>query len=124
MEFSTKQKNELLTGVILAQELEPIIEDTRRFITIRSFRKDKSGELSLWNKTIPSHDMLNEAVFNLAVYSVRLEDMEYDLDESMLPEYRLIKGIDSFEKLYSELAQYMGDVSGLLPHWHCDNPLE
>lgn len=37
MELSIKQKNELLTGIILAQELAATIEQTRRFITVKSF---------------------------------------------------------------------------------------
>ena len=37
MELSIKQKNELFTGIVLAQELKATLEQTRRFITVRSF---------------------------------------------------------------------------------------
>ena len=48
MELNLQQKNNLLTGVILAQESEPIIVDTKRFITVRSLRKSPDGKPALF----------------------------------------------------------------------------
>ena len=124
MELNLRQKNNLLTGVILAQELEPIIEDTRRFITVRSLRKSPDGKLSTWGKKIPSDEDFNSAVYFVKVYSVRSDLMEYDLLESQLSEYSYFEIIETLESLYSILSGYMNDCDSLVPQWDCDNPLE
>ncbi len=124
MELSLKRKNELLTGIVLAQELKPVIEGTRRFITLKSFKRDDSGRVSCWGKTIPSEDDLKHAIYNLRVYSIRSELIEYDIDESQLSEHTSITGINSLNDLYEEVAPYLDDMTGLIPQWDCDNPIE
>ena len=37
MELSINQKNELFTGIVLAQELKATLEQTRRFITVKVY---------------------------------------------------------------------------------------
>lgn len=53
MELDIKQKNELLTGIVLAQELTALTEDTRRFMVVKSF-DIADGHIKPWSKTLPN----------------------------------------------------------------------
>ncbi len=123
MEFNTKQRNNLLTGVVLAEELTPVIEGTRRFITLRSFKLENDGNFSSWSKKLPSEEDCKSAVFNIRIYSVKSEYMEYDLHESQLSEHIFFENL-SYEELLLRIAEYMDDLSGLIPQWEVGNPLE
>lgn len=123
MELSIKQKNELFTGIVLAQELEATLEQTRRFIVVKSF-EICDNKIKPWSKTIPtSYDDLN-AVFVVKVYSIKSEYIDLDVDERDCSEYECIDNIYSFETLYEVLRKYIGDFSGLIPQWNVDNPIE
>lgn len=113
MELSIKQKNELLTGIVLAQELEATHEQTRRFFIVRSFAIC-DNKIKPWSKTIPtSFDDLN-AVFVARVYSIKSEYIDFDVDEQDCSEYECIDNIHSFEELYKVLKKYINDFSGLM----------
>lgn len=123
MELSIKQKNELYTGIVLAQELEATLEHTRRFITVRSF-EICDNKVKTWSKTVPtSYDDLN-AVFVVRVYSIKSEYINLDVDERDCSEHEYIEDIHSFEELYKVLKKYIDDFSGLIPQWNVDNPIE
>ena len=72
MELSIKQKNELLTGIILAQELAATIEQTRRFITVKSF-EISDNRIKPWSKNVPAAFDNLEAEFIVKVYSIKIE---------------------------------------------------
>lgn len=123
MELSIKQKNELLTGIVLAQELEATLEQTRRFITVRSF-EICDNKVKAWSKNVPtSYDDLN-AVFVVRVYSIKSEYIDMDVDERDCSEHEYTGNIHSFEELYKVLEKYIDDFSGLIPQWNVDNPIE
>lgn len=123
MELSIKQKNELFTGIVLAQELKATLEQTRRFITVRSF-ESCDNKVKVWSKVLPtSYDDLN-AVFAVRVYSIKSEYINLDVDERDCSEHEYIGDIDSFEALYLVLKNYIDDFSGLIPQWNVDNPIE
>jgi hypothetical protein len=125
MELSIKQRNELLTGIILAQELKPVIEGTRRFITVKSFKENENGS-ECWTKQLPQPDDYDRAIFTVKVYSIDVDYIEkdYDVDENDTVEYSCTDDIKSFELLYSKLSKYMNDFIDLKPQWYCDNPIE
>ena len=125
MELSLKQINELLTGVVLAQELRPVSDGTRRFITVRSFEKTENG-IRPWNKNLPSEADLTNAVFCVRVYSLRKEliEADLDLDERDTSEHIFIENIKTIHDLYKLLPEYLNDPGGLVPQWECDNPIE
>jgi len=53
MELDIKQKNELVTGIVLAQELDAITENTKRFMVVRSF-DISDGRVKPWSKKFPN----------------------------------------------------------------------
>ena len=123
MELSIKQKNELLTGIILAQELVATIEQTRRFITVKSF-EISDDRIKSWSKNVPTTFDDLKAKFIVKVYSIKIEYINLDVDERDCLEYICYEDIYSFDKLYSVLGKYIDDFSGLIPQWNIDNPIE
>lgn len=123
MELSIKQKNELLTGIILAQELVATIEQTRRFITVKSFEISDDW-IKFWSKNVPTTFDNLKAKFIVKVYSIKIEYINLDVDERDCLEYICYEDIYSFDKLYSVLGKYIDDFSGLIPQWNVDNPIE
>lgn len=123
MELSIKQKNELLTGIILAQELVATIEQTRRFITVKSFEISDDW-IKSWSKNVPTTFDNLKAKFIVKVYSIKIEYINLDVDERDCLEYICYEDIYSFDKLYSVLGKYIDDFSGLIPQWNVDNPIE
>lgn len=123
MELSTKQKNELLTGIILAQELTALTDDTRRFITVKSY-DISDNRIKPWTGNIPASFDNLKAQFMVRVYSIKSEYIELDADERDCSEHILLSEIYSFEELYEILKKYISDFSGLVPQWNVDNPIE
>ncbi len=125
MELSIKQRNELLTGVVLAQELKPVIDGTRRFITVKSFKVNGNG-FECWTKQLPQNGDYDRAIFTMKVYSIDADYIEkdFDVDENDTSEYSCTDEIKSFELLYIELSKYLSDFTDLKPQWYCDNPIE
>lgn len=111
MELSIKQKNELLTGIILAQELVATIEQTRKFITVKSF-EISDDRIKSWSKNVPTTFDNLKAKFIVKVYSIKIEYINLDVDEKDCLEYICYEDIYSFDKLYSVLGKYI------------DNPIE
>ncbi|MBQ6250989.1 hypothetical protein [Ruminococcus sp.] len=126
MEFNTQQVNNLLTGVILACELNSNNPKTRRFLTLKSFDIGIDNKRALWDKTVKSYSRGDKALFIIHVYSVPAEyiELNYDIDDYDLTENIMINDIIGWTRLYEELSKIINDFSILLPQWHCDNPLE
>lgn len=123
MELSIKQKNELLTGIVLAQELTATLEQTRRFIIVRSFELS-NDRIKPWSKKLPiAFDNL-KAKFIVKVYSIKIEYMDLDVDERDCSEYICFEEIYTFDELYRVLRKYIDDFSELIPQWHVGNPIE
>ena len=114
MKFTTKQINELITGIQLAAELPAADTDYRRFITIIGGTKDK---------TINS-GKLNTTVFCVRDYEVKRIVIEDDLDDSD-SDYRnkteiMVVGI---EELHNYLIYRITDFSAFVPIWESDATL-
>lgn len=128
--FSVQQINNLLTGIVLAAELESDKPGLRKFLVMDSFQLDESGRRKLWDKKIKKFDKADNAIFDVRCYSLTSEDMEnylklgYEIESDSLTEDIVIKDIVGWDNLYKALSQFTDDVSILQPQWQCDNPLE
>lgn len=123
MELNIKQKNELVTGIVLAQELDAITENTKRFMVVRSF-DISDGRVKPWSKTLPNTLDNIKAKFIVKVYSINIEYLDLDVDERDCSDYVCFEDIYSFDELYRVIEKYVDDFSGLIPQWNVRNPIE
>lgn len=123
MELDIKQKNELLTGIVLAQELTALTEDTRRFMVVKSL-DIADGHIKPWSKTLPNTLDNIKAKFVVKVYSINIEYLDLDVDERDCSDYVCFEEIYSFDELYKVIEKFVDDFSELIPQWNVGNPIE
>lgn len=126
MEFNIKQKNCLLTGVILACEVESSEAEIRTFLTVSSFKKGINNECIPWDNVIKSFSEDQNIIFTIHYYSLKASYIEYgyDIHENDLIQNNVIENICGWDNVYKELAKIIDDFSVLRPQWNCDNPLD
>lgn len=122
--FSLKQKNNLVTGNILAVEIPASSDELRCFITIGAYKLNERGTALKVSKLLNCNDK-NEIQFWLRKYEVKKEyiNNEDDISCDQLINSIYIKNIENVELLESELSKYISDFSELDVEWKCDNPI-
>lgn len=120
--FSLKQKNQLITGVVLVAELEATSADRRKFLSIFGYEYDNSGRQIEVDNVI-RRDKENTIFFQLRSYEIPKEYKEdnWDITEDILindKKDRDIKGIEVIEK---EVGKILKDFNKLIPEWECEN---
>lgn len=119
MEFSRKQINELITGVLLSAEISPSSSELRHFVSVRGYIETERGK-RLLDKFI-GEDKQETIVFFIRDYEVPKEYIENDWE---IPDNKIlnniyIEGIVGIENVQKELKEHISDLSLLEPHWKC-----
>ena len=123
MDFSTKQINELITGVQLSAEIQSSSPELRRFISVCGYA-NKGHHGKRLDKII-NNEKLATTAFWIQDYEVSIEYIEKDWeipDNEIVNNYYL-SDIIGIENLKEELLKRISDLSILIPHWKCDAPL-
>lgn len=124
MGLSTRQINNLRTGIKLAAELKSEKSKARKFITVHGYSYDEDGKkIKLTN--ILNDNSLNQIFFELHYYEIPLEYYinKWDVTEDDLLSTVYKNDITGIQKLEIELFNYIQDFSVLEPEWYCDNLL-
>lgn len=124
MELNIKQKNNLLTGVKLAVELEASETGLKRFITVFGYLYNEEHKFQELTNVIKT-GLDEEVYFEIRCYEIPVEyyDNHWDVTDDILINDELIDDIKGIKALENELKNYIDDFSILKPEWYCDNLL-
>ncbi|MGE7943692.1 hypothetical protein ACQKNB_16565 [Lysinibacillus xylanilyticus] len=124
MSLDVKQKNNLMTGVKLAIELDSSASKLRKFLTIQGYCYDEEGHYKSLSKVI-KNGLESDIIFEIRCYEIPIEYFQNNwdiVDDELINDVRIdnVKGFDSLEK---NLQVFLNDLRGLKPEWHCENLL-
>lgn len=124
MSLDVKQKNNLMTGVKLAIELDSSASKLRKFLTIQGYCYDVEWHYKSLSKVI-KNSLESDIIFEIRCYEIPIEYFQNNwdiVDDELVNDVRIdnVKGFDSLEK---NLQVFLNDLRGLKPEWHCENLL-
>ncbi len=124
MQLSTKQINNLCTGVKLATELKTENVNLRKFLTVQGYSYDDNGKVIRLKKMLSS-STLDNIYFEVRCYELPVDYYanNWDVTEDNLASEVYQDDIKGIEALEVELSNYIQDFSVLKPEWECDNLL-
>jgi hypothetical protein len=121
--FNPFQRNNLITGIHLATEIQSSSPGLRAFVVVGAYIQSSSGKHAKPSKSLNvEQDNLRFWLRRYEVNRNLLETDKYIADQDLLnPVY--IEDIKSIEQLEAELWKYSGDFSLMVVAWKVDNPL-